>query len=213
MPASSDGEAVPVLDAAALTARARGAYGTDGRLPLPDVTQWDIFPFEGALLVKPLADPVLPEPPREGEDPERCHCRSRTDADYLWTDDHWRLLTLAEATALPAYLLEPRDHYDLADLPDDLAAELGLLIVRLDRILSAIPGVGRVHVNRWGDGGAHLHVWFFARPAGMLQLRGSCLPDWIDVLPPLPGEERAAFDRHVARELSRHPLPTPQFPG
>jgi hypothetical protein len=58
-----------------------------------------------------------------------------------------------------------------------------------------------VHVNRWGDGGAHLHVWFFARPEGLLQLRGSCLPDWLDVLPPLPPEDSDAITRHVVGRL------------
>ncbi len=147
---------------------------------------------------------MLPEPPRVGEDPAGCDCREHSDDSYLWTDEHWRLGSLAEPAGVPAYLLRPRAHHDLADLPDDLAAELGVLIVRLDRILSAVPGVGRVHVNRWGDGGAHLHVWFFARPAGVLQLRGSCLPDWLDVLPPLPAAEWDALARHVAHCLAEY---------
>ncbi|MDQ6873943.1 MAG: hypothetical protein M3042_02615 [Actinomycetota bacterium] len=190
------------LDAERFTARVRAAYGANGRLAPPALTGWDIFPFEGELLVKPLADPVLPEPARQGEDPAGCDCRDRPDEDYLWTDAHWRLGTLAEPAGVPAYLLMPREHYDLADLPDSLAAELGVLTVRLDRILSAVPGVGRVHVNKWGDGGAHLHVWFIARPAGVLQLRGSCLPDWMDVLPPLPQDEWDTLAGHLAQALA-----------
>jgi diadenosine tetraphosphate (Ap4A) HIT family hydrolase len=181
----------------------RAAYGPDGRLARPGVAEWDIFPFDGELLVKHLADPVLPEPDRQGENPQDCNCRTRADDSYLWTDDHWRLGSLAEPEGVPAYLLMPREHYDLADLPDPLAAELGILTVRLDRILSAIPTVGRVHVNKWGDGGAHLHVWFIARPAGVLQLRGSCLPDWMDVLPPLRQQDWDGLARHVAHEMAR----------
>ena len=45
---------------------------------------------------------------------------------------------------------------------------------RRDR--GACPSVGRCHVGRYGDGGAHLHPFFFGRPARMPQLRGSCAP-------------------------------------
>jgi hypothetical protein len=192
------------LDAELFTERVRAAYGPAGRLDPPQLTEWDIFPFEGELLVKHLADPVLPEPPRQGEDPATCDCQARSDDSYLWTDERWRLGTLSEPAGVPAYLLMPRAHHDLADLPDDLAAELGLLTVRLDRILSALPGVGRVHVNKWGDGGAHLHLWFIARPAGVLQLRGSCLPDWLDVLPPMPAAAWQAVASYVAASLAEY---------
>src|SRR3954468_4033883 len=63
----------PSLHAVELIARARAAYTADGRLPLPDdISDWDIFPFEGELLIKPLADPVVPEPPRHGEVASDC---------------------------------------------------------------------------------------------------------------------------------------------
>jgi hypothetical protein len=41
-------------------------------------------------------------------------------------------------------------------------------------------------VNRWGDGSAHLHLWFLARPYGRLQLRGTFLSLWDDILPEIP---------------------------
>ena len=44
-------------------------------------------------------------------------------------------------------------------------------------------------MNRYGDGAAHLHLWFLARPHGQLQLRGSFLSLWDDILPPI-AEER-----------------------
>ena len=70
-----------------------------------------------------------------------------------------------------------------------MAAELGVLSVRLDRVLTALGGIGRVHVMKIGDGGSHLHVWFCARPEGVLQMRGSSFVDWSDCVPPMPQDE------------------------
>lgn len=105
---------------------------------------------------------------------------------------------------MPARLLEPREHVHLGDLDEAYAAELGVLTVRIERALRSEPGIGRVHVNRWGDGGAYLHGWFLGRPAGLVQLRGSCLPDWLDILPPLPEPQWTAIGRHVARALAAY---------
>jgi hypothetical protein len=83
-------------------------------------------------------------------------------------------------------ILECRSHLDLGDLPNLLAAELGVMTVRLERAVRSLDGVARVHVNRWGDGAAHLHMWFLARPYGRLQLRGTFLSLWDDILPVIP---------------------------
>jgi hypothetical protein len=82
-------------------------------------------------------------------------------------------------------ILESRSHLDLGDLPNLLAAELGVMTVRLERAVRSLDGVARVHVNRWGDGSAHLHLWFLARPYGRLQLRGTFLSLWDEILPPV----------------------------
>ncbi len=125
------------MAAGAFTERVRAAYGPDGRLPLPGLPDWDIFPFEGSLQVKHLADPVLPEPARHGEDESSCGCRDRADTEFL--SDRRALAAGHDrrANCLPAYLLMPCRHCDLADLPDELAAELGVLVVRIDRLLPA----------------------------------------------------------------------------
>jgi len=181
----------------ALLARVAAAVDDEGRLPLPDVASWDIFPFEGELLVKQLEEAVLPEPSRSGEDGRDCHaCREGLE-QALWSDARWKLVPLAE-TSIPVVLLEPIEHLDLADLDEAYAAELGLLTVRIERALMALGGVGRVHVAKWGDGGSHLHVWFFARPEGLLQLRGSSLSDWSDCLPPMPAQEWEAVQQVIA---------------
>ena len=90
-------------------------------------------------------------------------------------------------SSLGLVLLETRDHYDsFADMPDDLLAELGPLTARIERAILGLGGIARVHVLRYGDGGEHFHLWFMPRPLGALQMRGSMLPVWMDVLPKLP---------------------------
>jgi len=160
---------------------------SDEPLPLPAFTSWPTFPFEGELRVKQLADPVDVEPPRHGEDPAECTACRAPDSAYIWVSERWRVRALDRPTGLPAVLiLESRSHLDMGDLPNLLAAELGVLTVRLERAVRSLDGVARVHVNRWGDGSAHLHVWFLARPTGRLQLRGTFLSLWDDILPRIP---------------------------
>ena len=100
--------------------------------------------------------------------------------------DHCRLLLAVGTRQQDAGLPSPRAHHDLGDLSAELQAELGPLLVRVERAVASISGVGRVHVCRWGDGGAHFHVWFIARPERLPQLKGSFLAIWDDILPPLP---------------------------
>ena len=73
-------------------------------------------------------------------------------------------------------MLHPRDHYDLADLPDELAAELGVLTTHIVRHIQALPNISRAHVYRIGDGAAHLHIWLFARPQGQAQEKKGAWP-------------------------------------
>lgn len=155
-------------------------------LPLPAFTTWDTFPFEGDLKVRTLEPPVPQEPARKGEEIADCKACQASDDAYVWVNERWRVRSMDRPTGLPMILiLEPRSHLDLGDLPNLLAGELGVLSVRLERAIRSLDGVARVHVNRWGDGAAHLHVWFMARPYGQLQLRGSFLPMWDDILPPV----------------------------
>jgi hypothetical protein len=155
--------------------------------PLPDFTRWPSFPFEGDMRVKPLAAPVEVEPPRSGEDAADCVACNTPDDAYIWVSERWRVRAMDRPTGLPMVLiLECRSHLDLGDLPNLLAAELGVMTVRLERAIRSLDGVARVHVNRWGDGSAHLHLWFLARPYGRLQLRGTFLSLWDDILPVIP---------------------------
>jgi diadenosine tetraphosphate (Ap4A) HIT family hydrolase len=186
-------------------AHAMQAADEEGRLPLSRMTGWQVFPFEpDGLRVAPLAPPQLPEPPRLGEGGRPC-VGCAADREVVWSDEHWRLKQLSQDSGVPLLLvLESVAHYDLADLPDELAAEMGLLTVRIARAIEALPHIARAHVSRWGDGSAHLHVFFLARPAGFAQLRGTCLAIWDDLLPPVPAEHRDRDAAAVATALAAH---------
>jgi hypothetical protein len=167
---------------------ALAAADDEGRLPLSRMTGWDISPFEqDGLRVASLRPPVLPEPARHGEDPSACGTCTQRD-EGIWFDARWRLARVGGVGVPLVLMLYPRDHYDLADLNDELAAELGVLTTHLARHVQALPGVSRAHVYRIGDGGAHLHLWFFARPEGQAQLYGSWLVVWDDLLPQYPAD-------------------------
>src|SRR5579875_4011846 len=142
-------------------AHARGAADADGRLPLSRMTGWEISPFEQqGLRVTPLRAPG-PDRPRQGEDPASCtSCRDRDNG--IWLHERWRLTRIGGVGVPLVLMLHPRDHHDLADLPDELAAELGVLTTHVARHVETVPNIARAHVYRIGDGGAHLHVWFFA---------------------------------------------------
>ena len=68
-------------------------------------------------------------------------------------------------------------------------------------MLTALDDVARVHLYRWGDGGAHFHVWFLPRPLGMLEAAGMMLPLWEDVLPNVPDEDLAAAAKRIAAAM------------
>ncbi len=111
---------------------------------------------------------------------------------------------LDEPSGLPVVvLLETREHVDFTDLDDDRAAELGPLLLKIQRAVLAVPGVGNVHVGRWGEGSEHCHIWFMARPARLEQLRSSFAAIWDDVLPPVPADIWRANLEIVRRELER----------
>jgi len=196
-------------------AHAMRAADGQGRLPLSRMTGWQVFPFEQAgLRVVPLAAPVLPEPARAGENGQDCPaCEASADSlTPVWSDEHWRLSPLGPSGAPLILVLEPTVHCDLPDLPDDRAAQMGVLIARIARAIESLPHVARAHVSRWGDGGAHLHIFFFARPEGFSQLRGTCLAIWDDLLPAVPAAQRDSDAALVGRSLAdayggqAHPL-------
>jgi hypothetical protein len=169
------------------------------------MTMWEVAPFDqDGLKVVPLRPPVVPEPPRHGEDPSTCGTCPRDDG--VWTNERWRLTRIGGVGSPLVLMLIPRAHHDMGDLPDDLAAELGVLSTHLTRHVEALPNVARCHVYRIGDGGAHLHIWFFARPLGQGQFYGSWLPVWDDLLPEYP-EDVAQADAEIVAAALRESYP------
>jgi hypothetical protein len=189
-------------------ARVRAATGEDGRLAVAveEMPGWDIYPFEiDSLRLKPLQPLAAEEPARGGEDPAECWCAGPPDPAFddqvVWSNERWRL-TLDTSMKLPIGVsLGPVEHCDLPTVPDHLAGEMGHLIVAVSAGIESLPSVGRVQLAKWGDGGAHLHLALFGRPARMLQLRGSPLLDWEENLPAVPLEVHRANAEHVARHL------------
>ncbi|MFF0342501.1 hypothetical protein [Kribbella sp. NPDC004875] len=178
------------------------------RLPYGDRMSADpllggpFFPFEGDLQVVPLDEPVLPEPPRGGAGGEDCWSCKEPDRDVIWRDEHWKLKA-RKPSGLPfVAILEPREHYRLDTLPPELTGTLGSVIQRVAKAVQDLDSVGRTHFNRWGDGSEHFHLWFLARPLGMMQLRGAMIAVWDDLLPSIPADEFAANARQVAAALA-----------
>lgn len=162
------------------------------------------FPFEAPLTVVPLAEPILPEPPRGGEaGGEPCLRCANPDDAVIWRDPSWNLRAGFAPTGLPMVAaLEPIEHMTLHSMPEEVAVSLGPVIRRVALAVGKIDGVARTHFNRWGDGSEHFHMWFLARPLGMMQLRGAMIAAWDDMLAPIPDEEMAANMHTVARAMA-----------
>lgn len=183
------------------------AAAEEGRLPTPAMAAWDVFPWQAegdAVVPKRLAAPGAEEPRRGEPGGADCGaCAGFQHALIVWEDERWVLTASPEPTGLPLVLtLWTREHFDIGDFDDEHAGELGRIANRLVRIMEAMPGIGRVHVNRWGDGSSHAHVWFFARPEGFAQIRGTYAVEWSDILPPVPEDVWRADLHAVATKLA-----------
>lgn len=176
----------------------------DASPPLPAFAGWAIFPFEGDLRVKPYKAHYPSDRPRAGEPGgPACGACARGDDGYIWVDDDWRV-SAADPSGVPVQLfLESREHLDMDALDEEQAAGLGRMLVRLDRAIQAVGGIGRVHMARWGDGGSHFHMWLYGRPVGSSQMLGFCLPMWAMIVPPTPDDLWQRNMRVVASELAK----------
>lgn len=177
-------------------------------LALPDLTSWGIFPFEGDMSVRTVEPFEAQDFPRDGEPGGKpCYCESDEVWPSIWANDEWNVRPLefrpGIAPPIPAYMLNSAMHTDIAEFDDARAADFGIMTARLVRAIRSIGDIGRVHFNRWGDGGSHFHVWFLARPLGAWQLSGFSLPLWGHALPPLDDEVLESNHRAVASYLQQ----------
>lgn len=137
---------------------------------------WDIYPYEAdSLRMQPIRPLLEVEPPRFGDDPAACWCADTTrhrTADTVWTDGVWRV-DLDEDSGLPLTVMaSPMAHCGLTTMPDEVATSMGPLLRTLAAAVEKLPSVGGTHVYKYGDGGAHLHLWILGRPARSGQFRG-----------------------------------------
>ncbi|UYM04404.1 hypothetical protein [Solicola gregarius] len=161
------------------------------------------FGFEGDVRMRPLEPMLVPEPPREGEqDATDCfHCTTGA-REAIWRDDAWQVGHPTRAGLPFVAGLAPIAHVRLDELDAAQLSTFGDIVQRLAAAVQRIDGVARTHFSRWGDGSAHFHLHFLARPAGMMQGRGPMLAFWDDVLPPIDDEMLAANARTVASALA-----------
>lgn len=162
------------------------------------------LPYAEPLTVIDPAERVIPEPPRRGEaGGAPCFpCSSGSDANLIWSDAHWTLHNPGR-TGLPGSVwLASRVHFDsFADMPTEAATTFGDVCGRVERAVLALGEVGRVHLYRWGDGGAHFHVWFVPRPLGRLDMSGAYLMAWEDTLEPAAEEQIVEVGRKIAAAM------------
>jgi hypothetical protein len=177
----------------------------EGHLPTPPIAEWDTFPWEGVTHPRKVLPPVETEQPRTGIGGRGCWRCDDPDRNVIWRNERWVVSTMDKPSGLPIIVfLMPKEHLDYTDLDDEMAGEHGQLSVWLARIITHLPNIGRVHVNKWGDGGEHLHTWFVARTARMPQTIGSYAVEWDEILPDVPEDIWRADLRYVAERMATH---------
>jgi len=148
------------------------------------------LPYEGPLVVRAPGERQIPEPRRRGEaGGEPCRICAGKTAPVVWSDEHWTLHPPHGGSLPGAVWIASREHFDsFADMPERVAASFAGVVARAERAILSLGDVGRVHLYRWGDGGAHFHVWLLPRPLGMMEAAGMFLPVWEDALPNVSDE-------------------------
>ncbi len=161
------------------------------------------LPYVEPLTSRAPGARVVPEPPRRGEPGgEPCGICGGQASAPVWSDGLWSLPPPVGGSLPGTVWLASRAHVDsFCDLPPEAAKDFGRIAASVERGILGLGGVGRVHLYRWGDGGAHFHVWLIPRPLGMLEARNMMLPLWEDVLPNVSDEDLREAAERVARAV------------
>ncbi len=158
--------------------------------PPLDFVERPAFPWRAEndrVVAKELLPPTGADRVRDGEGGRPCWRCEHPDEGVVWGNERWTLSTPVDGRGgLLMLVLQTRAHMDFGDMDEDLASELGRLVLRLHNAMLALPNAGRVHLGKWGDGAAHLHVLAMVRPARLSQVVGSFAVEWDDILPPVP---------------------------
>jgi diadenosine tetraphosphate (Ap4A) HIT family hydrolase len=161
------------------------------------------LPYREPLVPREAGERQIPEPPRRGEPGgPPCGICDQDVTSPVWSDDNWTLHPPVGGSLAGSVWLASRVHVDsFSDLPEPLAADFGPVAARVERAILSLGDFARVHLYRWGDGGAHFHVWFVPRPLGMVEASGMMLPLWEDVLPNVTDEELRSAAEQVAAAM------------
>jgi diadenosine tetraphosphate (Ap4A) HIT family hydrolase len=161
------------------------------------------FPYLEPLTLREPAERVIPEPLRRGEPGgEPCRICAGGTTSAVWSDENWTLHPPHGGSLAGAIWIASREHFDsFADMPEHIASTFASVIARAERAMLSLGDVGRVHLYRWGDGGAHFHVWMLPRPLGMLEATGMFLPLWEDALPNKTDDELEAAAKRIAAAM------------
>jgi diadenosine tetraphosphate (Ap4A) HIT family hydrolase len=161
------------------------------------------MPYEEPLVPRAPGERVVPEPPRRGEPGgEPCGICTGQATPSVWSNEHWTLHPPVQGSLPGAVWMAAREHADsFSDLSPAAAASFGPTVAMVERAILALGDVARVHLYRWGDGGAHFHVWMIPRPLGMLEAKGMMLPLWEDVLPNVTDDELREAAERVATAI------------
>ena len=146
----------------------RGTPSRDHRTRARRGDQMMELPYLEPLTARPLAERVIPEPPRRGEPGgEPCGiCDGRRHRAPSGATSTSRSTRRSGQPARRGLAREPRARRLVQGplargggglRPDDRG--------RIERAILGLGDVGRVHLYRWGDGGAHFHVWLMPAPA------------------------------------------------
>lgn len=162
------------------------------------------LPYQAPLTPIEPGARVIPEPPRRGEPGgDACGICTGAATSPVWSDEHWSLHPPVGGSLPGAVWLASREHVDsFCDLPAAAASSFAGVVGRVETAILSLGDVARVHLYRWGDGGAHFHVWLIPRPLGMLEACGMMLPLWEDVLPNASDEELREAAERVAAALA-----------